>query len=157
MGENDSSALRRRKRPVTSKDHIESDKVESSDVEIRGDVMRQLVLDGGKLRIFLLDHEDGKGAVARVAKEIAARTLGVQRDVVDVRRMEAMLNVEGLPEPQLLYVFGEVTEPLTLEGYPPWMIRVTEMWHVKGDGRVRYQDFLQGLYKFSRCVQRWGR
>ncbi|KAJ3213632.1 hypothetical protein HDU67_002633 [Dinochytrium kinnereticum] len=152
------SSLRKR-RPAGSgpgaKDTVGPTSTVTRDVDNGNmDVIRLLQKERRMLSIHLLDEEDGKGAVAQAAREMAEKG---GKATVDVKTLESLLNKAGVPEPQLLYVFGDVTEPLTLEGYPPWMIRVTEMWQVKGDGRVRYQDFLRGLYKFSRCIQRFGR
>ena len=36
----------------------------------------------------------------------------------------------GLDEPNLVFVLTGMTEPLTLEGFPPWQIRLSELWYV---------------------------
>ena len=62
-------------------------------------------------------------------------------------------------EPSLLILF---TPSLTLDGYPPWQVRLTEIFCVAGAGtsrapRVEYQAFLRGLWKFAGAEMRFGR
>ncbi|KAL1994684.1 hypothetical protein VTN49DRAFT_2154 [Thermomyces lanuginosus] len=68
------------------------------------------------------------------------------------------------PEPDLLIVFAPT---LKLDGYPPWQIRLTEIFCTgdKGsaitsgseDVRVEYHNFLQALWKYARAQFRLGR
>ncbi|KAL2840149.1 Decaprenyl diphosphate synthase-like protein [Aspergillus pseudoustus] len=66
------------------------------------------------------------------------------------------------PEPDLLLVFGP---SLKLDGYPPWHIRLTEMYYtgVNSDGMtgygdtVEYQGFLRGLWHYAGAQMRFGR
>ncbi|OJJ43688.1 hypothetical protein ASPZODRAFT_103126 [Penicilliopsis zonata CBS 506.65] len=66
------------------------------------------------------------------------------------------------PEPDLLLVFGPY---LRLDGYPPWHIRLTEMFctgdkshGMTGFGEaVEYQGFLRGLWHFAGAQMRFGR
>lgn len=66
------------------------------------------------------------------------------------------------PEPDLLLIFGPF---LKLDGYPPWQIRLTEMYctgdhshGLGGDGvAVEYQGFMRGLWHFAGAQMRFGR
>lgn len=66
------------------------------------------------------------------------------------------------PEPDLLLVFGPY---LKLDGYPPWHIRLTEMF-CTGDrsngtvgfgDAVEYQGVLRGLWHYAGAQMRFGR
>lgn len=66
-------------------------------------------------------------------------------------------------EPDLLLVFGPYVK---LDGYPPWQIRLTEIFctgdnssSIMGDGgeAVEYQRFLRGLWRFAKAEFRFGR
>lgn len=65
-------------------------------------------------------------------------------------------------EPDLLLVFGPYVK---LDGYPPWQIRLTEIYCtgdkgsiITGGGEpVEYQKFLKGLWKFGSAEMRFGR
>ena len=66
------------------------------------------------------------------------------------------------PEPDLLLVFGSF---LKLDGYPPWQIRLTEMYctgdhnhGMTGYGEaVEYQGFMRGLWHYAGAQMRFGR
>ncbi|KAE8377540.1 Decaprenyl diphosphate synthase-like protein [Aspergillus bertholletiae] len=66
------------------------------------------------------------------------------------------------PEPDLLLVFRPF---LKLDGYPPWHIRLTEMYctgdkssSLTGYGEaVEYQGFLRGLWHYAGAQMRFGR
>ncbi|CAI7635593.1 unnamed protein product [Penicillium pancosmium] len=66
------------------------------------------------------------------------------------------------PEPDLLLVFGPF---LKLDGYPPWQLRLTEMYctgdrshGATGDGEaVEYQGFMRGLWHYAGAQMRFGR
>lgn len=69
----------------------------------------------------------------------------------------------GQGEPDLLIVFAPTVQ---LAGYPPWQIRLTEIFCVGDNGgdisgrsatRVEYQAFLRGLWKFAGAQMRFGR
>ncbi|GAB1207739.1 hypothetical protein APSETT445_006469 [Aspergillus pseudonomiae] len=71
-------------------------------------------------------------------------------------------NVSVKPEPDLLLVFRPF---LKLDGYPPWHIRLTEMYctgdksnSMTGYGEaVEYQGFLRGLWHYAGAQMRFGR
>ena len=63
-------------------------------------------------------------------------------------------------EPDLLIVFGPYVK---LDGYPPWQIRLSEIFCVfggdvkNGSTRVEYQGFLRGLWRYAGAEMRFGR
>ncbi len=66
-------------------------------------------------------------------------------------------------EPDLVIVFGPYVK---LDGYPPWQIRLSEIFCVGDSGgdvsgsasaRVEYQAFLRGLWKYAGAQMRFGR
>ncbi|GES66865.1 nuclear undecaprenyl pyrophosphate synthase [Aspergillus terreus] len=75
---------------------------------------------------------------------------------------DAVPEVAVKPEPDLLLVFGPI---LKLDGYPPWHIRLTEMFctgdnssNMNGSGgAVEYQGFLRGLWHYAGAQMRFGR
>lgn len=77
-------------------------------------------------------------------------------------RENSPLDVFIKPEPDLLLVFGPL---LKLDGYPPWHIRLTEMFctgdnssNMNGiNGAVEYQGFLRGLWHYAGAQMRFGR
>lgn len=65
------------------------------------------------------------------------------------------------PEPDLLLVFGP---SLKLKGYPPWHIRLTEIYCTSVNSgaatgyseTVEYQGFLRGLWHYAGAQMRFG-
>ena len=66
-------------------------------------------------------------------------------------------------EPDLLIIFGPCVK---LDGYPPWQVRLTEIFCVGDSGgdvsgrvgaRVEYQAFLRGLWRYAGADMKFGR
>lgn len=65
-------------------------------------------------------------------------------------------------EPDLLFIFAPY---VNLDGYPPWQIRLTEIFYmgressrITGQGKVvNYRTFLRGLYQYAGAEMRFGR
>lgn len=66
------------------------------------------------------------------------------------------------PEPDLLLIFGPYVK---LDGYPPWQIRLTEIFCTGDRGSsitggkeaVEYQGFMRALWRYARAQMRFGR
>jgi dehydrodolichyl diphosphate syntase complex subunit NUS1 len=77
-------------------------------------------------------------------------------------KADSALTVSVKPEPDLLLVFKPF---LKLDGYPPWHIRLTEMYctgsktnSMTGYGEaVEYQGFIRGLWHYAGAQMRFGR
>ncbi|TPX36500.1 hypothetical protein SmJEL517_g01332 [Synchytrium microbalum] len=125
------------------------------------------------LRLNIISSKDGRQAIVNAAQTLAkyridkkmplksddknvGKRKSVQEDVT-VESLHSLLTTNGLEEPQLVYVLTGVTDPLTLVGFPPWQIRLSEFWHVQGDGRLRYLDFIAGLSRYGTVHQRVGK
>ncbi|KAI9370969.1 Decaprenyl diphosphate synthase-like protein [Aspergillus egyptiacus] len=101
-----------------------------------------------------------------VDAEISEITTQPSQDVTSAsargKRDLHSLFVAVKPEPDLLLVFGPF---LKLDGYPPWHIRLTEMYctGINSDGvsgcsdTVEYQGFLRGLWHYAGAQMRFGR
>jgi dehydrodolichyl diphosphate syntase complex subunit NUS1 len=70
-------------------------------------------------------------------------------DLVDAEMSESVM-----AEPDLLVLFGPIIE---LSGYPPWPVRLTELFHVQDNHGVGYQVFLRALYSYANAQMRFGR
>ena len=72
------------------------------------------------------------------------------QELIDEAMQESVMG-----EPELLLLFGS---SVVLQGYPPWQLRLTEIFHVTdGGGSVEYQVWLRGLHKFAKAQMRFGR
>ncbi|KAI8609129.1 hypothetical protein BC830DRAFT_1085700 [Chytriomyces sp. MP71] len=109
-------------------------------------------------------------SVARSLARSAVTSKAVQK--VQLATLDSLLKPR-CGDPDLLYVFGggirNPTEstPFSLDAYPPWELRLTEVWydmffgdpgrHIGGDGVPTSQDFLKGLRLYAKCERRVGK
>lgn len=73
----------------------------------------------------------------------------VSLDLIDTEISESVMG-----EPDLLVLFSPNVQ---LQGYPPWQIRLTEIFHVQDNSGVGYQVFLRALHKYGKAQMRLGR
>ena len=73
----------------------------------------------------------------------------ISLDLVDAEITESVMG-----EPDLLVLFGPSVE---LQGYPPWQVRLTEIFYVQDNTGVGYQIFLRALYSYAKAQMRFGR
>lgn len=73
----------------------------------------------------------------------------ISQDLVDVEINESVMG-----EPDLLILFGPHVE---LQGYPPWQVRLSEIYHVPDNNGVGYQVFLRALHNYAKAQMRFGR
>ena len=73
----------------------------------------------------------------------------ISLDLIDAEVSESVMG-----EPDLLVLFGS---HVRLQGYPPWQVRLTEIFHVQDSGGVGYQVFLRALHRFAKMEMRFGR
>jgi dehydrodolichyl diphosphate syntase complex subunit NUS1 len=108
------------------------------------------------LNVLLLSSNDGRDTMVDLTKTLAEMA---QKDSLNPRHISADLidmeltdAVSG--EPDLLILFSPTIE---LKGYPPWQLRLTEIFHVKDNKGVNYQVFIRALHNYARCEIRLGR
>ena len=108
------------------------------------------------MSIVLVSAEDGRDSLVdltRTLAEMAQRgkisSADVTTDLIDAELTEGIMG-----EPDLLLIFGPFVE---LSGYPPWQIRLTEIFHIQDNNGVGYQVFIRGLRNFARAEMRKGR
>lgn len=113
--------------------------------------------DGIKhLSILLLSAEDGRDSVVDLTKTLTEMSQRSKLSSADISMelIDAELSESIMGEPDLLILFGPHVE---LSGYPPWQIRLTEIFHVQDNHGVGYQVFYRGLCKYAQAQMRLGR
>lgn len=75
-------------------------------------------------------------------------------DDISVDLVDAEITESVMGEPDLLVLFGPNVE---LQGYPPWQVRLTEIFHVQDCTGVGYQVFLRALHSYAKAQMRFGR
>lgn len=108
------------------------------------------------LSVLLLSADDSRDSLVDLTKTLAEMSQrsklspsDISQDLIDAEISESIMG-----EPDLLILFGPVVE---FSGYPPWQIRLTEIFHVPDNEVVGYQIFLRGLYSYAKAQMRFGR
>lgn len=92
-------------------------------------------------------HTDFGDAQSEVASAILS-----SKDVT-IPFLDAHLSETTISEPNLLLVFSGRQ---SLEGFPPWSLRLCEICYAGGSGAVTYRAYLQGLRRYARAEMRFG-
>jgi dehydrodolichyl diphosphate syntase complex subunit NUS1 len=108
------------------------------------------------LSILLLSAEDGRDSLVDLTKTLAdmAQRAKLSSKDISVDLVDAELAESVMGEPDLLVLFSPIVE---LSGYPPWQVRLTEIYHVQDNQGVGYQVFLRALYNYANAQMRMGR
>lgn len=109
------------------------------------------------LNILLIDAKDGRQTLVDLTKTLAEMSQRgkLQPSDISPELIDAEISESVMGEPDLLIIFGG---RVVLEGYPPWQIRLTEIFYAPDNvGGIGYQIFLRALYKFAKAEFRFGR
>ncbi len=100
--------------------------------------------------INLISLEDGRETIIDLTKTLA--DMAVSGDLnpkdVNIPIIDNELKTLVMEEPDLLITFGP---KLDLEGFPPWHIRLCEIYCEPDNNEVTYLVFIHGLQTYSRC------
>jgi dehydrodolichyl diphosphate syntase complex subunit NUS1 len=108
------------------------------------------------LSILLLSAEDGRDSLVDLTKTLTemSQRSKISSSDISIDLVDAEISESVMGEPDLLILFGPTVE---LSGYPPWQIRLTEIFHVEDNQGVGYQVFLRALYNYANAQMRFGR
>ncbi|KAF1959428.1 di-trans,poly-cis-decaprenylcistransferas-like protein [Byssothecium circinans] len=108
------------------------------------------------LTVLLLSELDGRATIVDLTRTLTdmAQKEGLSVEHVDAGLIDDQLNHHISTEPDLLVLFGPT---VVLRGYPPWQLRLTEIFHLPDNKGVNYQVFLQALRRFGKAEFRVGR
>lgn len=102
------------------------------------------------IEISLLSQIDGKSTIVELTKVMAemAKSGELKKKDITINFIDDELRQLVGPEPELLILF----QPhLDLQGYPPWHIRLCEIFWEPNNEDVSYAIFLRALRRFSKC------
>lgn len=108
------------------------------------------------LTILLISATDGRQTLVDLTRTLASMAQEGKLLPADISTelIDAEISESVMSEPDLLLLFGDRT---VLEGYPPWQVRLTEIYGVQDHvGGVEYAVFLRGLYRFAKAEMRFG-
>ncbi|MCJ1397396.1 hypothetical protein MMC11_000589 [Xylographa trunciseda] len=125
---------------------------------LNGDFSEQAAASSvsGHLSILLLSSEDGRSTLVDLTKTLAEMSQhqkllpsDISSDIINAEIRDSVMT-----EPELLLLFGPY---VNLQGYPPWQLRLTEIFHVQDNVGVEYQVFLRALHNYAKAQMRFGR
>ncbi|TGZ79673.1 Undecaprenyl diphosphate synthase [Ascodesmis nigricans] len=108
------------------------------------------------LEVMFLSEEDGRESIVDLTKTLCdmAQRGKIGAEDVSTELIDAELKDNVMGEPDLLILFSP---NVTLKGYPPWQIRLTEIFNVTDNEGVGYQVFLRALHSFAKTEFKFGR
>lgn len=108
------------------------------------------------LQVRLVSYEDGRDSLVDLTKTMAEMAQRRKLDPahIDPKLIDVEMTEIVMDESDLLIIFGPYVE---FQGYPPWHLHLTEVYHVPDNESVGYQVFYSGLCKYARAQFRWGR
>lgn len=112
--------------------------------------------DDYDIEISLLSKVDGRSTIVEMTKVMAqlAKNGELKKSDITIKFLDHELRQLVGEEPDLIILFQPY---LDLQGYPPWHIRLTEMYWEPDNDNVSYVVFLRALQKYSTCKVNVGR
>ena len=110
----------------------------------------------GHLTLLLLSSTDARPTLVDLTKTLVemAQQHKLTPSDITIPLLDTELSESVMPEPDLLILFGPNVK---LQGYPPWQLRLTEIFHVQDGGGVEYLVWLKGLHRYAKAEMRFGR
>lgn len=102
------------------------------------------------LEISLISRIDGKPTIVELTKTMSDLAINKELKINDITIElidEELVELVG-PEPDLLISFGP---NLDLQDYPPWHIRLTEIYWEPDNKDVNYATYYRALQQFANC------
>ena len=109
-----------------------------------------------RLQLHLISSQDGRDSMVDLTRTLAEMSQKGKLSPKDISMelIDAELSEGIMSEPDLLILFSPYVE---LEGYPPWQIRLTEIFCLQDNETFGYQVFLKALRRFSVAQMRKGK
>lgn len=108
------------------------------------------------LSILLISSDDSRDSLVDLTKTLTemSQKSKLSPEDISIDLIDAEITESVMGEPDLLILFGPFVE---LSGYPPWQLRLTEIYHVQDNHGVGYQVFLRALYNYANAKMNLGR
>ncbi|KAK9473533.1 Decaprenyl diphosphate synthase-like protein [Dipodascopsis tothii] len=108
------------------------------------------------LQINLISHYEGREFLVDLTKKLAheAQSGVVKSDDVTVDLVNDFVTKSTFGEPDLIVLFSP---KLDLDGFPPWHIRLSEIYYAHYNETVEYSIFIRGIRRYAQCKINVGR
>lgn len=121
----------------------------------RGICGSQVVYKNGQkkeLSVNFLSPRECKPKIADVCRTMAIDKSLRSEQITIAKVHERCASIVN-PDPDAAIYFGDICSTY---GYLPWHIRLTEFFPIKSQHTMTVYSFLETLFKFSKCEQRFG-
>ncbi|WBW71113.1 di-trans,poly-cis-decaprenylcistransferase Nus1 [Schizosaccharomyces osmophilus] len=107
------------------------------------------------LKVHLIAEEDGRDAIIDLTRGLAdlATKKVITSEQVTQELIDKELTESVIPEPDLLIIFSPY---LKLRGFPPWQLRLCEIFHDPVFTSPSYLSFYKALTRYSTAEMRLG-
>ena len=137
--------------PLTS-----SSSSSSSDKVNNGNAKTSYRKKSTDLIITLIAEEDGRQSIVDLTRALG--DLAAQNQITSKHISISAINNElkqiVVGEPDVVIIFGPTID---LDGFPPWQLRLSEIFHIADNDEVSYAVFLKGLERYAGCKINVGR
>ncbi|KAI9484833.1 hypothetical protein BDB00DRAFT_774180 [Zychaea mexicana] len=125
-----------------------------SDKEKRGMMMKPFWLG---LKFSIISADDGRPSISRAAQNIARQKIPSEK--IDIALVDEFVHeCSDISDPELMLVYDALPHSyISLDGFPPWHIRLTEFINKGTSHRLDYWTLSSTLSKYSKVEQRFGR
>ncbi|KAK9478319.1 Decaprenyl diphosphate synthase-like protein [Lipomyces japonicus] len=108
------------------------------------------------ITVNFISHDDGRQFLVDLTRKFAknAEKGLLKHEEVTVDYVNSWATKLVIDEPDLVVIFGP---DLDLEGFPPWQVRLSEIYHAPYNDAVTYSVFLRGIQRFAKCKINVGR
>lgn len=102
------------------------------------------------LTVFFVDESDGRPATVELTREYAREVIEKRLSAKDitVEKVHHDMMSEVFDEPDIVIVFGPRLE---LDGFPPWQMRLAEIFNLPNINEISYPVFLRALESYAGC------
>ncbi|KAI9278300.1 Decaprenyl diphosphate synthase-like protein [Phascolomyces articulosus] len=109
------------------------------------------------LKFSIVSAEDGRSSVSRAAQNIAKQKIPSEK--IDIALVDKFVHeCSDISDPELMVVYDALPHSyISLDGFPPWHIRLTEFINKGTHHRLDYMTFSSTLLQYSKVEQRFGR
>lgn len=108
------------------------------------------------ININLISEEDGRATIVDLSRTLAelACSHKISSKDLSIDIIDGEMNSLVIGEPDLLLLF---TPGVDIQGFPPWQIRLSEIFHQPDNCEVSYGVFVKALKSYSNCKINVGR
>ncbi|KAI7847378.1 Decaprenyl diphosphate synthase-like protein [Circinella umbellata] len=109
------------------------------------------------LKFSVVSAEDGRPSISRAAQNIVKQKIPSEN--IDIALVDKFVHeCSEISDPELMLVYDALPHSyISLDGFPPWHIRLTEFINKGTHHRLDYMTFSSTLLQYSKVEQRFGR